>query len=374
MPALGLVPEGDPNSERFSESYATNSPYLGRYARTSDDELIGSLLGSDSIIGNDQFSPSTVHRSYGTLPSRPRISAKTPPLAGSGIRRSLGHWGSLRRIRSNTSAIPYASPDLSIGRLSRPISTYDDPIPDIGTVEAHADAKINGIRVWYSSFTSIDWLHDTIKDSLRFSRLRRRNSLRGRLWLAFDKSLGWIIVTIVGFLTAVVAFLVVRTEQLLFDTKEGYCTSSWWKSKRSCCPHLDNEKISAIARDRLFNEMCPTWRTWADVLSRDRVVHEDGSLEYLSYTCIAVSVTCLLVVASQLSYLLCTDIPCNNILFAYPLPHRFDDFYDTQGVEHTSLSIPRLQFEEQKSTSRAKAQGHVLCGLSLLEIIHFLAN
>ncbi|KAF8806391.1 clc channel [Phlegmacium glaucopus] len=243
------------SSARLLESHTSQ---LGRYA---DDEL--------------GIGPSA-HRSYGTLPSRPRI-LKNPPLAAS-IRRTLAQWG-LRRVQSNSSAI--------LRRLSRPVSTYDDPLHTGGNAEADADAKVNGIRVWYSSFTSIDWLHDVIKDSRRFSRLRKSKSLRDRLWLAFDRSLGWIIVTIVGFLTAVVAFLIVRTEQLLFDVKEGYCGSSWWKAKRFCCPHFDG-KPNSIRGNRLLKEMCPTWRTWADVLSRDQVAYQDGALEYITYTCIAV--------------------------------------------------------------------------------------
>jgi len=280
------VTERDPNSG-LSECHARD------LANTPQRDANNDELGPD-IVG-----PSAVHRSYGTLPLRPRI-LKNPPLASS-IRRTLAQWG-LHRVRSNSSAILRSSPssirDLSVGRLSRPISTYDDPFQAKGNAEADADAKVNGIRVWYSSFTSIDWLHDVIKDSLRFSRLRKRKSLRGRLWLAFDKSLGWIIVTIVGFLTAVVAFLIVRTEQLLFGAKEGYCGSSWWKAKRFCCPHFDGES-SSVRGDRLLKEMCPTWRTWAVVLSRDQVASQDGALEYITYTCIAVSVTCLSVAVNN---------------------------------------------------------------------------
>lgn len=250
----------------------------------NDDEL-----DSDVI----EVGPSVLRRSYGTLPLR----QKTNPPSTASIRRTI------QRVRSNPSAIPRSSSSsiLSVGRLSRPISAYDDLFDVKGRAEpdADADAKVNGIRVWYSSFTSIDWLHDAIKDSLRFSRLRKRKSLRGRLYLAFDKSLGWIIVTIVGCLTAVVAFLIVRTEQLLFDAKEGYCGSSWWKAKRFCCPHFDDEELIAIRGDHLFKEMCPDWRTWADVLSRDQVANQDGALEYVSYTCIAVSVTCLSVAANN---------------------------------------------------------------------------
>jgi chloride channel 3/4/5 len=277
-----------------SESHARDSPHLGRYARANDDEPGSDVVG---ILENDQFGPSAVHRSYGTLPSRRRI-LKDPPLTSS-IRRSLVHWG-LHRVRSNSSALRSSSStsiqNINFGRLSRPISTYDDPLK--AKAGADADAKVNGIRVWYSSFTSIDWLHDAIQDSLRFSRLRKHKSLRGRLRLVFDKSLGWIIVTIVGFLTAVVAFLIIRTEQFLFDAKEGYCGTSWWKAKRFCCPKINDEQLSTIRGDRFFKEMCPTWRTWADVLSQHQV-DQDGALEYVSYTCIAVSLTCLSVTVNN---------------------------------------------------------------------------
>jgi chloride channel 3/4/5 len=261
---------GDPDGAAAycSESHAsTRTP--SSLSRAYDDEL-------DSII---DVGPSTLPRSYGTLPIPSRHLTNPPS-----IRRTIQH------VPSNLSTIPPSS----TGRLNRPISAYDD-LPQVkGDAEPETAANVNGIRVWYSSFTSIDWLHDIIKDSLRFSGLRKHKSLRGRLYLAFDKSLGWIIVTIVGCLTAVVAFLIVRTEQLLFDVKEGYCGTSWWKSKIFCCPHFDdNLELIAIRGDQLFKEMCPAWRTWEDVLSRDQVANQGCALEYVSYTCIAVSVTCL---------------------------------------------------------------------------------
>lgn len=287
MPALEQVK--DPNS---AADLSRNRANTIQYARANDDEP-----GSD-MVENDQFGPSAVRRSYGTMPLRTRKLANQVSFG-----RTLSQWGlqGLHRVRSNPSAIVRSpSSILSFGRLSRPISTYDDPhVKGAAEVDADADAKVNGIRVWYSSFTSIDWLHDTIKDSLRFSMLRKRKSLRGRLWLTFDKSLGWIIVTIVGFLTAVVAFLIVRTEQLLFDAKEGYCKSSWWSAKRFCCPHFDDEELTVTRADRLFKEMCPAWRTWADVLSRDQVANENGAVGFVSYTCIAVSVTCLSVAVNN---------------------------------------------------------------------------
>lgn len=175
---------------------------------------------------------------------------------------------------------PTRSPSIFPGtsRLAgqRPISAYDQPAEAKDSLDdAELDAKINGVRVWYSSFTSIDWLHDAIKDSVRFARLRKRKSLRARIRLAYDKSLGWIIVTIVGFLTAVVAFLVVRAEQWLFDFKEGMCRDAWWKAQRFCCPaELEGS--------------CAGWATWPELFHFDGSEKGQSIFEYIAYGVVAV--------------------------------------------------------------------------------------
>ncbi|EIN11917.1 hypothetical protein PUNSTDRAFT_61841 [Punctularia strigosozonata HHB-11173 SS5] len=188
----------------------------------------------------------------------------------------------------------------------RPISAYDSNLVKDLTAQRDAEtdgdsaARSNGIRVWYSSFTSIDWLHDAIKDSVRRSRLHRRKSVRGKIRLAVDRSIGWIIVTIVGILTAISAFLIARSEQVLFDWKEGYCTAGWWKARRFCCPTVDEDVI--IARQwasPLFvtqpegDEPCAAWRVWSDLF--DPRHHGEGSwlkleaemVEYVTYTVVA---------------------------------------------------------------------------------------
>ncbi|CAK5281533.1 unnamed protein product [Mycena citricolor] len=214
-------------------------------------------------------------RSYGTL--GPHSRQKPPPIT-------------LPPNSFSSPSSPARSPavsvfrDLAYSRLSqRPISAYDAPPPPEHMTDTEVDAKINGVRVWYSSFTSIDWLHDAIKDSVRFSRLRKRKSLRARVRLALDKSLGWAIVTIVGFLTAVVAFLVVRGEQWLFDLKEGYCREGWYKAHRFCCPELADDLVNS----------CPAWRTWSEVLVHDKSSLGSEAVEYLSYSVIALGLATL---------------------------------------------------------------------------------
>jgi len=120
-------------------------------------------------------------------------------------------------------------------------------------------------------FRMTDWIHDQIKDSSRVRRLHSaaRRSNRGKIALFLDRSQGWIIVTIVGILTAMVAFLIVRGESStylgprtkderggrrgadrisigrgsgeswLFDLKDGYCAKEggggWRLSRGFCC-------------------------------------------------------------------------------------------------------------------------------------------
>ncbi|KAJ7703130.1 chloride channel [Mycena rosella] len=224
--------------------------------------------------------PAENGRSYGTVPTRPS-RRKVPPI-------SLPH--SPLSSPSSPTRSPSVSVfrDLAYSRLSsqRPISAYDTPAIESASDDTEIDARINGVRVWYSSFSSIDWLHDAIKDSVRFSRLRRRKSLRARARLILDKSMGWFIVTIVGFLTAIVAFLIIRGEQWLFDFKEGYCSESWWKARQFCCPELADAVV----------EECPAWRTWAELLVRRGAVAEEF-VEYISYSAIALllaTISCLL--------------------------------------------------------------------------------
>ena len=221
-------------------------------------------------------------RSYGTLPaSRRRFTLKSRPHI-----QNSNTDGSLTFLSNK----PFFKDLSRLSGIERPISAYDAPLtagPKSGLPVSDMDAKINGVRVWYSSFSSIDWLHDAIKDSLRFTKLRKRKSFRAKLRLLFDKSLGWIIVTVVGFLTAVIAFLVVRSEQWLFDIKEGYCRTDWWRAKRFCCPLLDE---IIVQLPDVFNEPgCAAWKPWSEVFRREGTGAIAETVEYLAYTVVAVS-------------------------------------------------------------------------------------
>ncbi|KAK0195698.1 chloride channel [Armillaria mellea] len=275
-----------------------------------DSVQAGDSTANDPLPGQDASEDTPLHQSsqnthyYGTLPS-------------GNTKKSLFHKGSLtfstRRSLPELSPITLPGPDplpnttyspsVLYSRLSaqRPISAYDAPLSSKDTASTDMDAKTNGIRVWYSSFSSVDWLHDAIKDSARFSRLRRRKSIRARIRLAIDKSLGWIIVTIVGLFTAIVAFLVVRSEQWLFDLKDGYCKGHWQLAKRFCCPQLDESLLpfnSFFSGDSSL-ETCPQWTTWAQAAHFDENAKDGKAVEYFSYSAVALLlalVSCLLTI------------------------------------------------------------------------------
>ncbi|KAJ7647251.1 chloride channel [Roridomyces roridus] len=232
------------------------------------------------------------------------LHAQAPPRESTTLLQENGRsYGSTRRKAPEPLSVPttsFSSPsspttrspsisrfrEFAYSRLSshgqRRISAYDTLPSDNIAGASGLDSRINGVRVWYSSFSSIDWLHDAIKDSLRFSRLRKRRSLRARARLALDKSQGWIIVSIVGFLTAIVAFLIIRAEQWLFDLKEGYCRDAWWKAHRFCCP----EVVDDLAQE------CPAWHTWSELLL-SRGASGEEFVEYISYSTIALALASL---------------------------------------------------------------------------------
>lgn len=107
-------------------------------------------------------------------------------------------------------------------------------------------------RVWYDQFTSTDWVHDSIADAFRIRDLRSRKDIQGRIYAWFDGAQGWLLVAIIGCITACIAYFVNVTETSIFDIKEGYCSQGWYYSVRRCC---------------FGEELCPAWRTWGEVMS-----------------------------------------------------------------------------------------------------------
>ena len=252
------------------------------YPRTTSTEWrrqrllnIGNTAASSGSNETTTLSSSTPNfATYGTLPAS----------RGKRLRKSLSPITIANFSRSNPNTPIWSSLHDGIRfRRSKTIASYDPPrsayrIDNDAYLQdsRFSDTKLNGVRVWYSSFTSVDWLHDAIKESSRLWRIRSRKSLRGRLLSTLDKSIDWITVIIVGFLTAITAFLIVRSEQWLFDLKEGRCLQGWWNARR----------------------FCSDWQTWGTMIERiedhQKPISWMGlgswAAEYIIYALIAVRV------------------------------------------------------------------------------------
>lgn len=107
-------------------------------------------------------------------------------------------------------------------------------------------------RVWYDQFTSTDWVHDSIADGYRVLQLRRLKGWRGWLHLKTDSAQGWILVLLVGIITACIAYLIDISEAAIFDLKRGICHDRPWLSHKACC---------------LGNTSCARWHTWSELIT-----------------------------------------------------------------------------------------------------------
>lgn len=169
------------------------------------------------------------------------------------------------------------------------------------------------------NFHSIDWIHDSVKHSLRTRRLRNRiktDGIRGVIANLWDGSQGWLLVTLVGFFTACIAFIIISSEMLLFDLKEGYCSTNPSLAKRFCCRSSTTTPIpfaplsdflsvrGAAPRASFLNgwkgqtsamvESCEHWRTWGEVWSNTAAggrggVGDSWLVDYIAFIIIAVS-------------------------------------------------------------------------------------
>lgn len=243
----GLVPE-EPHSGYQS---------LGEFGETS------------SLLGRSQENPTGSRgRSYATINDRHKLAA-----------------GSLRRSRhpsrANSQVRRYASRRASMD-TERPESvapSLKDPLT----------ASFMDQRAWYDQFTSTDWVHDSIADNARLRQLRQRKDIRGRLLARVDGAQGWILVAVIGCITAALAYLVDISDGFVFDLKEGFCTTRWFHSRSSCCRG---------------NMDCNEWYSWSSIMSPTR-----QNNEWTNFGMFVLWVVILSVVSCSLTLLTKTVVP-----------------------------------------------------------------
>ena len=170
---------------------------------------------------------------------------------------------------------------------------------------------------------------------------------------AVDRSLGWVVVTIIGSVSALLAFLIVRSEQWLFDIKEGHCTQGWWKARKLCCPKPTGSTINLL---KSGDDVCNDWQTWAALFEggqMSEIGFESWAIDYLSYTIIAVSVACSPRLVKRLTFN--EAITCTFIRL---VDHSFDCLHILCGEEGLWGTLTAI-LRRRKREDVTKAQSHV---------------
>ncbi|KAE8145643.1 chloride channel [Aspergillus avenaceus] len=227
-----------------------------------------SLLGKPSPI-----SRGIPRRSYTNLSSGsgPEVHFRHTLMAGS-VRRSRHH------SRANSQAL----------RISRRPSIDEDQVRSVpASIKDGIAPSFLDDRAWYDQFTSTDWVRDSIADGTRLRELRKRKDFRGRLLAWFDGAQGWILVALIGCITAAIAYCVDKTEAVMFDLKEGFCTTRWFHSRQACCAD---------------SPMCSAWWSWSQIIS-------GPDNEWVDFGMFVGFVVILSVIACSLTLLTKTVVP-----------------------------------------------------------------
>ena len=143
--------------------------------------------------------------------------------------------------------------------------------------------------MWYDQFTSTDWVHDSIADGERLRKLRRRKDFRGRMLAWFDGAQGWVLVALIGCITAAIAYFVDVTEDAIFDMKLGFCSTSYFAGREKCCDGLHS---------------CPEFLSWAQIFWPSSVDNQ-----WVNYSMFILWVVALAMISCALTLLTKTVVP-----------------------------------------------------------------
>lgn len=245
-----------------------------RRTRNSETDLTAhAATERSSLLGNQ----------YGA--SRSYTNIATPSVPGTPRRHTIRQNSGNLRVRQNRSRAGSITGGRSFSQMLVQALGHERRAAMDASLSNSKASFWQDERVWYDQFTSTDWVHDSIADAYRVKALRSRKDFRGRLQAWFDGAQGWVLVAIIGCLTATLAYLVNVTESTLFDYKEGYCTTGWTKNVKRCCS-------GATA--------CDEWADWSTVIRTDRL--DDRGTQFVIFvaSCIVFAMaSCALTLSSK---------------------------------------------------------------------------
>lgn len=149
---------------------------------------------------------------------------------------------------------------------------------------------------------------------------------------SFDGAQGWILVAIIGAITAGIAYFVDITEPTLFDWKFGYCTDGFFKNRKSCCLASKNEH-------------CPLWNSWTvGIFGR-----ESSPANYFIFvlaTVILATLSCLLTLNTK------TILPGS-----LEITNVDDDLSSRREDQDGTGKLPRIEVKQKPPTVYYSAAG-----------------
>ncbi|KAJ3129249.1 hypothetical protein HK100_008746 [Physocladia obscura] len=170
---------------------------------------------------------------------------------------------------------------IRIGLSRRETAYYDTVLGiesdlNITSTTININEGSNGRRAWYPNYSTIDWIHDSLKERARIRRLRSHGTIFENI---LDSAQGWLLLLATGVLVGVIAAFIDMAETFLQQTREGYCAE--WSGSHS---------------PSNASSWCVRWVPWSAILG-----HEFGLPVYAAsaviFAVIAVIVTNLSVVS-----------------------------------------------------------------------------
>lgn len=273
------APSENHSSDERNDDPPSPPAYRRGYSQLSEFQTgyqsLGDHLGTGettSLLGKTNENPSgTRAASYASIPGPDNHR-----------RHNLG---TLRRSRQPSRANSQVR-RLASRRASMDAERPEDPVPSI---KDGMSASILDQREWYDQFTSTDWVHDSIADGVRLRQLRQRKDIRGRILARVDGAQGWILVAIIGCVTAAIAYAVNVSDEFVFDLKEGFCTTQKFRSRSVCCQGAVD---------------CDEWYTWSTLFSPS-----NQNNEWINFSMFVLWVVILAVISCSFTMLTKTVVP-----------------------------------------------------------------
>lgn len=269
-----------------------------------------SVTQEDAHVTNLSL-PSQEWRNAVTLPNTPlKFIDSTPTKTKQKSRTDLAadRTQSMARIKSLTKMdirSPLIARTPGVFGLS-PIVTRDDQASLYTTRTTRTIALrifsivpnvVDSARSYYNDFTTIDWAkayihtnkfmyevhHGTQAGNLD-EQPRKTHSVLKKLYYDMGK---WMLIVVVAFFFALIAYTIDKIEILLVGLKYGYCRSNWFASLVLCCASVSGQKAAKSARSPLFLlvlEECPDWISWLSYFhhnSQHKVMRVDFAIYVL---------------------------------------------------------------------------------------------